>query len=295
MNDGFRMYHPLVLFTYYLVAIIAITINRHPFFLLISVLLLIFFNWTVDQGKTMNVWLRFLIVFSLLLFFIHPLLNHRGRHVLFYLFNEPITLESVYQGAINALTFLAIMLLFITFPHVLDAEKFLFLFGRAFPKWGMLAMLAVRFVPLFRLRLEEILTVQRARGISITTGTVRERLKNGFLLVHLLFPWSLEDGIQTADSMPARGYGLGRRTRYHPYNFRVYDFLGMAFMTIFFILSIIGYRLGDGVLSVTPVIEPVLLSGREWLFFIIHCLLIGFPLIVDLKEAALWLYWKQKT
>lgn len=295
MNYGFRSFHPFVLFTYYFAAIISIMINRHPFFLFSTVLLLILFNWTVDKGKTLKIWFRFLLLFSILLFFIHPLLNHRGQRVLFYVFHEPITLESVFQGAINGLTFLAIMLLFITFSRVLDAEKFLFLFGKAFPKWGMLAMLAVRFVPLFRLRMQDILAVQRARGITVTSGTVRERMKNGFLLVHMLLTWSLEDGIQTADSMAARGYGLEERSRYNPYRFLSADCIATGVLTGLLLLSIYGSWLGDGVLTLSPVIEPVFLDGREWVFFIVHCSLIGFPLIVDIKEEALWLYWKRKT
>lgn len=295
MNHGFRTLHPVVLLTYYLATTIAITINRHPFFLFFTVLVLILFNWVCDRGKTMKWWWRFFVLFGLLLFLLNPLLNHRGQHVLIYLFDQPITMEAVVQGAINALTFVALLLLFITFPRIIDSSKFLFLFSGVFPKWGLLAMLSVRFVPLFRIRLEEIIAVQRARGISLTTGTVRARLKNGFALVHSLLTWSLEDGIQTADSMAARGYGLKQRSRYNPYRLHPSDIFAIGTIAGLLALTIFGSWLGDGVLTMTPVIEPVYLTGREWTFFIIHTLLVGFPVIVEIKEEAQWFYWKQKN
>lgn len=294
MNYGFRTLHPLVLVTYYITAVIAITINRHPLFLFFTILLLIIFNWSIDKGKTLKSWFRFLLLFALLLFLINPLVNHRGQHILFYLFNNPVTLEAVVQGLINGFTFLAVMLLFITFPLIVHSEKFLFLFSKVFPKWGLVAMLAVRFVPLFRIRLQEMVAVQRTQGINIARGAMRQRLKNGIKLVQMLLTWSLEDGIETADSMAARGYGIQKRSQYNPYQMHAEDIFSLLFMAGLSVITISGAWLGDGVFVRSPVVELVFLYGWEWLFFAIHCLLVGFPLIVTAKEEAQWLYWKQK-
>ena len=41
----------------------------------------------------------------------------------------------------------------------------------------------------------------------------------------VLVTWALENGIITADSMSARGYGIGRRTRFALFRFRPQDAL----------------------------------------------------------------------
>ena len=51
-----------------------------------------------------------------------------------------------------------------------------------------------------------------------------------------LMEWSMEDGIETADSMKARGYGAGRRGCYEKFHFNRYD----AGMLIYMIATYTG-------------------------------------------------------
>ena len=46
--------------------------------------------------------------------------------------------------------------------------------------------------------------------------------------------WALEYGIVTAASMEARGYGVGRRTRYSPYAFKHADIVLTAHISFTF-------------------------------------------------------------
>lgn len=234
-----------------------------------------------------------MIVLSLLFLILTPLTNHRGNHVLFYLFNSAITLEALIQGLLNALTLIAILTLTITFNYCMTADKFLFLFSKWMPKWSLLAMLSVRFVPLLNRRLVEIITVQKGKGLSVTSGPLKQRVKHGLLLVQVLLTWSLEDGIQTADSMSARAYGLQKRTKYTPYKLHMNDGFMIFILAGLTGTGIFGWWLGDGVLTLMPLLEPTIIYGREWIFFTIYVLIIGFPLIVEGKEAIQWQYWKR--
>ena len=248
----------------------------------------------LDRGKKLKIWSTMLILFPIIFMFITPLFNRRGNQILFYFADNPVTLEAVIQGLMNGLTIIAIMLLFITFNQVITANKFLFLFSKWFPQWALLAMLSLRFVPLFQRRMNEIIAVQKSRGYSLTEGPLRQRVKNGLFLLQILLTWSLEDGIQTADSMAARGYGVQKRSQYTPYKITITDMALILILIIFTCIGLFGWWLGDGVLSLHPVFEPVILYGREWLFFFLYISLIGFPLVIEGKEVVQWHNWKQK-
>lgn len=55
---------------------------------------------------------------------------------------------------------------------------------------------------------------------NLVRGAVRE--------LSALLTWSMEEGLDTADSMKARGYGVGRRSFYAAYRFNVRDGLALA-------------------------------------------------------------------
>lgn len=59
-----------------------------------------------------------------------------------------------------------------------------------------------------------------AGGKNPVRGAVRE--------LSALLTWSMEEGLDTADSMKARGYGVGRRSFYAAYRFNVLDGLVLA-------------------------------------------------------------------
>ena len=53
-----------------------------------------------------------------------------------------------------------------------------------------------------------------------------------------LLEWSMEDGIETADAMKARGYGEGRRSSYQKYRFYRFDITFFIVMVILYIGAI---------------------------------------------------------
>ncbi|WP_062351267.1 energy-coupling factor transporter transmembrane component T [Bacillus kwashiorkori] len=293
MYKSYDRFHPFVYLLYFIFVLTVIMLYQHPFFLLFSSISLVLLNIVIDQGKQLKKWLPMIIFITSLFFILTPLINHRGNYILFYLKN-PITLEAIIQGVILSLTLFSIMVLFVAFNMIITADKFLFLFSKWFPKWALLIMLSMRFVPLLKRRLQEIIAVQKSRGLFLRDIPVKRRLKNGLLFLQILLTWSLEDGIQTADSMSARGYGIQKRSKYTPYQFYFTDLFTIIILTLFVIIAVFGWWLGDGVLSILPILEPILLEGREWFYFAIFLLLISFPLISEGGETLLWRYWKRK-
>ncbi|MUK87494.1 energy-coupling factor transporter transmembrane protein EcfT [Ornithinibacillus sp. L9] len=294
MIRGFRSIHPFVLFVYYVYIITSLMLYQHPFFLLTALCLVVYVHVLLDRGEQLKRWIWMLVLMSIFIFILTPFFNRRGNHVLFYLFDNPVMLEAVIQGVMIALTLMCILAVFITFNIVMTSDKFLFIVSKWFPKWGMLIMLSMRFVPLLRKRLQDIEQVQQVKGVSLRQGTVRQRAKNGMLLMQILLTFSLEESIQSGDSMTARGYGLQKRSKYHPYEMTHRDWALGFVMTVFFGIILYGWWLEDGVLALLPALEPIWLSGREWFFYAIWFMFIGIPIFVEGREVLKWKYYQQK-
>lgn len=293
-NRGLHSLHPVVAFTYYFGAAIIIMVSRHPVFLLAGILLLILLNGIQDHFRSIKKWWWGYLGIALFFIILTPLFNHRGTHILFYFHGNPVMLEAVLQGIIMTLSLLCLLVLFASYNQVITPTKFLYLFAKVLPQWALLTMLTMRFVPLLQRRLVEIEMVQSTKGVSVKQGSLLKRAKGGMQLIHILLEWSLEEAIQTADSMKARGYGLGKRKYYTPYQFRMSDVCALIFIVSMFCLLMFGWWLGDIVLSLSPVLEPVMLAGREWFYFGLFVIYLGFPVLLEGREMWLWRSWKQK-
>lgn len=295
MNNGFKKYHPVVSFLFFPGAFLLLSLEQHPVFLAADVVLLAFFLIFLDQGRYFRQWGLTSVVMILFFFLLTPLLNHRGTHILFYFRDNPIMLEQVIKGIMIALTLFGMLILMAVFNLIISSEKFLFLFSRFFPQWALLLLISMRFVPLFRYRLHEIETVQRVKGFSVSEGTMNHRVRSAVHLIQILLTWSLEEAIQTADSMVARGYGLKKRSSYSPYVFRLRDGSLFFILAMLVTLNCFGSWLGDSVLSLAPVLETPVIHGREWIYLGLNVLYFGLPLIVELKEGLKWHILKQRN
>ncbi|WP_226670398.1 energy-coupling factor transporter transmembrane component T [Metabacillus litoralis] len=292
---GVHAFHPFVLFLYYIGAATLVMLYKHPVFLFVGIILFIIFNLQLDHGKALRGWFFMLFYLSVFFLIINPLVNQRGNHILFYFNDNPVMLEAVIQGIIAALSIFALLVLFISYNIVITADRFLYLFSKWLPQWALLTMLSMRFIPLLKRRLREIETVQQSKGLSVKEGKLKDRAKNGILLVQILLTWSLEEAIQTADSMAARGYGLKKRSKYRPYKMKRKDWIAIIYILCFTMTALFGWWLGDAVLSIEPVLETIVIEGREWFYLFIFCLYIGMPIMIEGREALIWRFWRRKT
>lgn len=294
MLRGFRSFHPFVLLLYYIAVIAGLMINQHPFFLLAAFTTIIIVNLILDKGAELNKWKYMILFLSLFVFIFTPIFNQQGTIVLFEIFSRNIYLEAIIQGVMIALTLSSILALFTTFNIVITSNKFLYMFSKLFPKWALILMLALRFMPLFRKRLSDIQDTQEMKGVSMKDGKLREKAQNGMLFIQILLTYSLEEAIQTADSMSARGYGLQKRSKYETYHWKLRDSLILLYIFTLSLLMIIGYLLNESVLILTPALEPLLLQGHSWFYFIGWILLISLPIWTEGKEVIKWSFYQQE-
>lgn len=288
MESGFRSCHPFVVFFYYLcVGFLAMYFN-HPAFLLVSCLLLFGANLAHGGGKALRKWIPSLVGMSVAIIVLNPLLNSRGTHIFFYFRGKQVTLEATMYGVVMALSIVTILLMFISFNFILNGNKFLFVFSSFLPRTAFLTMLAIRFVPLLKRRLDEISDVQRIKGTTASTGTIWERAKNGMTMLQILLTWSLQESMDTADSMKARGYGTGKRNPYIPYRMNKRDKGWLVTLTALFALCATGGMLGYGKIIIYPALGTLHLYFLDWILLFCMMLMVSFPLLVEGREQLKW-------
>jgi energy-coupling factor transport system permease protein len=290
MTTGFRSLHPLPCFVYYIGVMLLSMLLLHPVFLVAEVILLFIINLAYEgTGKMLRTLVVFLLV-GLIIFVMNPLFSHRGAHILFYIGDQQVTLEAMLYGLTAALSPIAIIFTFLSYNRVVTSDKFLYLFGSLWPKGSLIVVMGMRFVPLLTRRLKQISLVQRTKGVSLTQGSLKERCQNGMKLLQILLTWSLEEGLQTADSMKARGYGTGPRSAYSPFRMQGKDRLALVYMVLLGAYCLWGrFMAGYGVLTIYPRLEDLELNPGEWFVFGVFLLFISTPLLLDGKE---WLRWR---
>ncbi|WP_054024026.1 energy-coupling factor transporter transmembrane component T [Bacillus sp. FJAT-28004] len=288
MNSAFGSVHPVTSFSYYAGVISFSMLLFHPAFLVTSLVAITVIIVIHGEGKRLLKLLPYYILMGGLVAILNPLFSHRGRHILFYFMDQPITLEAILYGVTMMLSLLCILLAFVSFQQIVTTEKWMYLFSRVAPRTALLTSMSIRFVPLFLRRLDQITTIQRTKGVSIREGSLRKRSRDGMLLVRVLLTWSLEEALQTADSMKARGYGAAKRSSYVIYRMDRRDWYVLMFLGAMALVCIWGWMQGFGVLVIYPRLETLQFHPGEGIAFAGYCAFLLTPVALEEMERRSW-------
>jgi energy-coupling factor transport system permease protein len=136
-----------------------------------------------------------------------------GPHVPGGLLDLEVTVEEVVYGALSGLR-LAVAILACAFVVLrADPDMLTGLAGRVAPRSALLVALAARLVPTMRRDATALSDAARSRGLVLRSGPRRARLAAASTLVAPLLASGLERGLEVAEAMTARGYGVGQRTQ----------------------------------------------------------------------------------
>ena len=204
--------HPLTVFLYYLAILVLTMTATHPVALLplfVSAVLL----RTVQVGvKRMLAGAPGAALLLLTITALNFLLVHRGKRILLFLNGKPLTLEAVFAGASSGVMILSVILYCACLSRSLPGDRMLSLFGRRLPRFALLIRMTLGSVPRFRVRYREISDARGSLGLARSGGkfaALRARLSVFSILLTLM----LEESMDQADGMRARGYGLPGATR----------------------------------------------------------------------------------
>jgi len=213
--------NPLVMLFYFLFAAGIPMFSGSPSVHALSLLgAVLYFCLIAGEGEGKNHLFSFLLF--LLMALLNPLFNHNGVTVLFVLNDNPVTLEALLYGVNSAAMVVSVLYWFRSFTKLFTDDRLLYLFGNLSPKLACMLSLILRSIPLFKKQTESVKRVQRSLGLY-REENAWDDLKGSLSVFSILVTWGLENGIITADSMSARGYGTGRRTFFSRFRFRRSD------------------------------------------------------------------------
>ena len=286
---SFSSLHPLVLIVYFLSILVVSMFSTNPVLLFISLVGGMMFFCMMNSKKAFLSDLAFYIPMFLLIAIINPLFSHNGVTPLFFMNGNPVTLEAILYGGNIALMLLAVVYWCKCYSEIMTTDKFLYLFGKAIPKLALVLSMALRFIPLFREKHREFRVVQGASGLYDKKGFVN-KIMCELKVFSALVTWSLENSVDTASSMKARGYGLKGRTHFSMYKFRKRDGLILAINLILFSVVSVGMAGGFVDFSFYPFVTEVKMGFFQMIVYISMGIMSLLPFITELWEVIVWKY-----
>ena len=154
--DSFAKRHPLVILSYYIIALMTLLVVGDPWLFVITAGLMFFVRFLQIGGHQSLRSLMYSIGAIVLCLLINPLLNHRGVTLLITIGDMRITKEAVCYGGHMALLLVTSLFLFSCFSYYMTAEKIMALMGKRCPSFSMLFTMILRVVPKVRKDIREI-------------------------------------------------------------------------------------------------------------------------------------------
>ena len=290
-KDVFSSYHPLVNFLYYGILLTFSMLCMQPVCLLISAVCAALYYVMLKGAKAGRLLLRGVLPVFLLTVLINPAFSHEGETILLYLpTGNPLTLESIIYGIAAGIMMIGILLWFACFSETVTSDKFVYLFGRIIPALSLVLSMTLRFVPRFISQFDTVRDVQRMLGRDTANGRLFTRIKNAIACFSIVVTWSMENAIETSDSMKSRGYGTKKRTAYSIYKWDDRDRSALIFLIFCGLFLLSGGLAGMLFWRYFPSIYGILADTITILLEITFLMLCAMPIYLERKERHIWNY-----
>lgn len=287
--DTFSGFHPLVNFLYFALVLGFGMCLMHPACLAISLAGALAYNIYLNGRRAVKTALCVMLPLLLLTALINPAFNHQGATILAYLpSGNPLTLESIIYGLAAAGMLIAVILWFGCYSAVITSDKFVYLFGRIIPALSLVLSLTLRFVPKFKTQLAQVSAAQQCIGRDAASGSLLQRIKNAVTILSIMITWALENGIETADSMKSRGYGLPGRTAFSIYRFDERDKNALGWLGFCGVYILSGWLAGGMYWRYFPTMKGMAASILTVSFYLVYLALCLTPLLINLWADWRW-------
>ena len=285
----FKSYHPIVNFIYFVFVIGFSCFFMHPAALCISLVSGFTYSVMLKGAKAIKTNLIYMLPMIILMALMNPAFNHDGVTVLTYLpGGNPLTLESIIYGLCTAVMIASVICHFSCYNEVMTSDKFIYLFGKIIPSLSLIISMTLRFVPNFAAQLKVVTNAQKCMGKDVSSGNIIKRAKNGLNILSIMTTWSLENAIETADSMKSRGYGIPGRTAFSIFTFDKRDAKALICILLLGIYTLIGNLMGGMYFRFFPSMKMAEISFFNISVFAAYLMLCISPIIIELWEVRKW-------
>ena len=289
MRDSFSTYHPLVNFIFFTLVIVFGMFFMHPICLLISLTSAVAYSVYLNGKRAVRFNLCYMLPLLFITALLNPAFNHEGITILTYLpSGNPLTLESILYGIAAAVMLISIICWFSCYNAVMTSDKFVYLFGRLIPALSLILSMVLRFVPKFKAQLKVVQNAQKSVGRDISNGRLLERIRHGIKILSIMVTWSLENAVDTADSMKSRGYGLKNRTAFSIYRFERRDLLALICLFAAGGYMLFGAISGGIYFTYFPAMQSINISVYSISIYFVYIILCNIPMILNITEGIKW-------
>ena len=284
--------NPIVTAVYFLAVTLITMFTMNPVILGISfVCAVVFFCLnSPKRGFKQHALFRGL---GLILALINPLVYHNGVTVLFVLDDNPVTLEALIYGIVSSVKIIGTLYWFRSFSLIMTEDKLLYCLGSLSPKTAQVLSMALRYVPMFRDQIKKVHLAQKGIGLYKEDNMIDD-VRGGLRIFSIIVTWALENGIITADSMAARGYGTGRRTYFSLFRFTKYDGWLVLVIVLLSAVPAVLLILKNAEVVYYPVLTFPANSWVTMLIYVCFALLALLPEALFLEDRLSWKYYLSK-
>jgi len=287
---GMKEYNPISLTVYFLSVMFIVMFSMNTFIFLLSFLGALT-SYIILKGAKEKGFMVLILLSFLTSSLINPIVSHNGVTVLFVVNDNPITLEAFLYGISAGVMITAVMIMFRIYTELMTSEKLLYLFGGLSPKLALILSMSLRYIPLFGRQIKKVIMAQKASG-QYNTESFGDRIKSGVRVFSVMVTWALENGIITADSMTARGYGAMKRSRYKSFRFDTADIVLIILSIALACVTV--YCLEATQTLYYPKVEIEINGLKAYTGLFSFGALAFLPVIAEVKEMIKWKYLKLK-
>ncbi|MDK2856050.1 MAG: energy-coupling factor transport system permease protein [Bacillota bacterium] len=221
--------HPVSALTHVGALVLFLLLYAHPVLLLVLALLP---GLTLAARGEVRAWRRQLawgLTLALFILAFNGLFGGVGSTELFSFFlpfigRRTIFLERLVYGVAMALRLAGIIGAFALADRLVDLERLLY-FSPLAGRSSLTAALTLGLISRLNRSARTLLEVQASRGAPLAAGGLRRGIRAAGPLLAALTETALEDSLDMAEVLTARGYGSGRPTNFRPERWHLRDSL----------------------------------------------------------------------
>lgn len=289
------MYHPAVALIYFAAILVLSMAAIQPVYIAVSLVAGLSYSFFLSGWKRALTALVWQIPIIVVVALINPIFASMGSTELFRIGASVFYLESFIYGACFGAMLVSVLVWFTNVAKVIASDKVTSLLGGRVPTLALMISMGLRLVPQFLDQANEIKTIHEvnapaqkrpAKGrLVASSASRRPQLSARVRQISVLMGWSMENSLDSADAMRARGWGATKeRTTYQRHRFKARD--GVAIATLLVLV------LASAVLAVVAVDQfafyPTISGFIPWYGYLPYGVLAFSPLIIQVAEGARW-------
>lgn len=288
MINELKSYHPLVGFAFFASVIVFTMFFVNPFFLAISFASSFLYSVLIKGRKALKFNLLVALPMLLVIAALNPVFVHQGMTMLFYIHDNPVTLEAIEFGVASGFMLVSVLLWFSCYNEVMTSDKFIYLFGRIIPALSLILSMTLRLIPRLKNKIRQISHAQKCIGMDTGTGNMIQRAMHGIRILSILTTWALENAVETSDSMKARGYGLRGRTAFSPFRFERRGGVCLTVIAVAVAICIAGQISGVAYFQYYPYLKWAHMQPFTVIMWAAYGLLCLLPPVLEIRGNIQW-------